>query len=317
MARPKIGLVGAGQIGGNLALLAAQKELGDVVLFDIPQAEGMAKGKALDMQQMSTIERFDSTLTGTSNYEDLAGADVIIITAGIPRKPGMSREDLLATNLKIMTSVAENLKKVCPDAFMINIANPLDAMVYALKQITGGSKQKIVGMSGVLDTARFKSFISMELGVSMKDVTAFVLGGHGDDMVPITRLCTVGGVPVEELIPAPRLAEIVDRTRKGGAELVKLYQTGSAYFAPAAAAVEMAKAYLKDQKRVLPVAAYCDGQYGVNGIYVGVPALIGAGGAEKVVEFDLNADESAMFAKSVAAVQGLIAACKEIEPSLA
>ena len=215
MARPKIGLVGAGQIGGNLALLAAQKELGDVVLFDIPQAEGMAKGKALDMQQLSTVERFDSRLTGTSNYEDLAGADVIIITAGIPRKPGMSREDLLGTNLKIMTDVATNLKRVCPDAFMINIANPLDAMVYALKQITGGTKQKIVGMSGILDTARYKSFISMELGVSMKDVTGFVLGGHGDDMVPITRLTTVGGVPVTELIPPARLEEIVHPHPKG------------------------------------------------------------------------------------------------------
>ncbi|MCB9648629.1 MAG: malate dehydrogenase [Deltaproteobacteria bacterium] len=310
MARPKIGLVGAGQIGGNLALLAAQKELGDVVLFDIPQAEGMAKGKALDMQQMSTIERFDSTLTGTSNYEDLAGADVIIITAGIPRKPGMSREDLLATNLKIMTSVAENLKKVCPDAFMINIANPLDAMVYALKQITGGSKQKIVGMSGVLDTARFKSFISMELGVSMKDVTAFVLGGHGDDMVPITRLCTVGGVPVEELIPAPRLAEIVDRTRKGGAELVKLYQTGSAYFAPAAAAVEMAEAYLKDQKRVLPCAAWLEGEFGIENMYFGVPCVVGAGGIEKVLTFEPTAAEKEMIKISLASVSKTVAETK-------
>jgi len=310
MARPKIGLVGAGQIGGNLALLAAQKELGDVVLFDIPQAEGMAKGKALDMQQMSTIERFDSTLTGTSNYEDLAGADVIIITAGIPRKPGMSREDLLATNLKIMTSVAENLKKVCPDAFMINIANPLDAMVYALKQITGGSKQKIVGMSGVLDTARFKSFISMELGVSMKDVTAFVLGGHGDDMVPITRLCTVGGVPVEELIPAPRLAEIVDRTRKGGAELVKLYQTGSAYFAPAAAAVEMAEAYLKDQKRVLPCAAWLEGEFGIENMYFGVPCVVGAGGIEKVLTFEPTAAEREMIKISLASVSKTVAETK-------
>lgn len=302
MARPKIGLVGAGQIGGNLALLAAQKELGDVVLFDIPRAEGMAKGKALDMQQLSTIERFDSILSGTSNYEDLRGADVIIITAGLPRKPGMSREELLGTNLKIMTDVAENLKKVCPDAFMINIANPLDAMVYALKQITGGSKQKIVGMSGVLDTARFKSFISMELGVSMKDVTAFVLGGHGDDMVPITRLCTVGGVPVTELISAERLAEIEDRTRKGGAELVKLYQTGSAYFAPAAAAVEMAEAYLRDQKRVLPCCTWLEGEFGIKDLYFGVPCVVGAGGIEKVLEFELTDAEKAGIEKSRASV---------------
>ncbi len=308
MARPKIGLVGAGQIGGNLALLAAQKELGDVVLFDIPRAEGMAKGKALDMQQLSTIERFDSILTGTSNYSDLEGSDVIIITAGIPRKPGMSREDLLATNLKIMTDVAQNLKKVCPDALMINIANPLDAMVYALKQITGGSKQKIVGMSGVLDTARFKSFICMELGVSMRDVTAIVLGGHGDDMVPITRLCSVGGVPVEELIPADRLAEIVTRTRKGGAELVKLYETGSAYFAPAAAAVEMAQAYLRDQKRVLPCCTWLEGEFGIEDLYFGVPCVVGAGGVEKVLTFELTDAEKEMVAVSRASVTKTAAA---------
>lgn len=302
MARPKIGLVGAGQIGGNLALLAAQKELGDVVLFDIPRAEGQAKGKALDMQQLSTIQRFDSIITGSSDYEDLRGADVIIITAGIPRKPGMSREDLLATNLKIMTDVAQNLKKVCPDAFMINIANPLDAMVYALKQIVGGTKQKIVGMSGVLDTARFKSFVSMELNVSMKDVTAFVLGGHGDDMVPITRLSTVGGVPLEELIPAERLAEIVTRTRKGGAELVKLYETGSAYFAPAAAAVEMAEAYLRDQKRVLPCCTWLEGEFGIDNLYFGVPCVVGAGGVEKILTFELTDAEKEAMAVSQASV---------------
>jgi len=302
MARPKIGLVGAGQIGGNLALLAAQKELGDVVLFDIPRAEGQAKGKALDMQQLSTIQRFDSIITGSSDYEDLRGADVIIITAGIPRKPGMSREDLLATNLKIMTDVAQNLKKVCPDAFMINIANPLDAMVYALKQIVGGTKQKIVGMSGVLDTARFKSFVSMELNVSMKDVTAFVLGGHGDDMVPITRLSTVGGVPLEELIPVERLAEIVTRTRKGGAELVKLYETGSAYFAPAAAAVEMAEAYLRDQKRVLPCCTWLEGEFGIDNLYFGVPCVVGAGGVEKILTFELTDAEKEAMAVSQASV---------------
>ncbi len=302
MARPKIALVGAGQIGGNLALLAAQKELGDVVLFDVPKAEGMAKGKALDMQQMSTVERFDSVLAGTSDYDDIAGSDVVIITAGLPRKPGMSREDLLATNLKIMTDVATNLKRVCPDAFMINVANPLDAMVYALKQVTGGSPQKIVGMSGILDTARFKSFIASELDVSMKDVTAFVLGGHGDDMVPITRLTSVGGVPVEELIPAERLSTIVDRTRKGGAELVGLYQTGSAYFAPAAAAVEMAEAHLRDQRRVLPCAAWCQGEFGIDDMYFGVPCVVGANGIERILTFELTAEERAMIEKSATSV---------------
>ncbi|MCB9652953.1 MAG: malate dehydrogenase [Deltaproteobacteria bacterium] len=310
MARPKIGLVGAGQIGGNLALLAAQKELGDVVVLDIPQAEGLAKGKALDMQQMSTIGRFDSILTGTSNYDDLAGSDVVIITAGIPRKPGMSREDLLGTNLGIMSSVAENLKRVCPKAFLINIANPLDAMVYALKQITGGSKSHVVGMSGVLDTARFKSFIAMELGVSMRDVTAFVLGGHGDDMVPITRLTTVGGVPVSELIPKDRLDAIVERTRKGGAELVGLYKTGSAYFAPAAAAIEMAEAYVRDQKRVLPCCAWLDGEFGINGMYFGAPCVIGAGGIERVLKFELTNEEVGMIEKSAASVKKTIAETK-------
>lgn len=310
MARNKIGLVGAGQIGGNLALLAAQKELGDVVLLDIPQAEGMAKGKALDMQQMSTIERYDSRLLGTSNYDDLKGSQVVIITAGIPRKPGMSREDLLGTNLKIMTNVAENLKRVCPDAFIINIANPLDAMVYALKKLTGGSKQKIVGMSGILDTARFKSFVSMELNVSMKDVTAMVLGGHGDDMVPITRLSTVGGVPLTELIPADRLQSIVERTRKGGAELVQLYGNGSAYFAPAAAAIEMAEAFVKDQKRVLPCAAWLEGEFGLKDMYFGVPCVVGSGGIEKILEFKLTSDEQAMLQKSADSVRKTVAETK-------
>ncbi len=310
MKRRKIGLVGAGQIGGNLALLAAQKELGDVVLLDIPQAEGLAKGKALDMQQMSTIERYDSIISGTSNYDDLAGSDVIVITAGIPRKPGMTREDLLDTNLKIMTNVANELKRVCPNAFMINIANPLDAMVYALKKITGGSKQKIVGMSGILDSARFKSFIAAELNVSMKDITTFVLGGHGDDMVPITRLTTVGGVPVSELIAKDRLDAIVDRTRKGGAELVGLYKTGSAYFAPAAAAIEMAEAYLKDQRRVLPCCCWLEGEFGIDGMYFGVPCIVGANGVEKVLTFELTADERKMMETSRASVSKTVAETK-------
>jgi malate dehydrogenase len=310
MARRKIGLVGAGQIGQNLALLSAQKELGDVVVLDIPAAEGSAKGKALDLQQMAPIDRYDSLITGTSNYDDLKGSDVIIITAGIPRKPGMSREDLLGTNLKIMTSVAENLKRVCPDAFMINIANPLDAMVYALKKLTGGTKQKIVGMSGILDTGRFKAFVAMELGVSMKDITANVLGGHGDDMVPITRLSTVGGVPLTELIKPERLAEIVQRTRTGGAEIVKLLGNGSAFFAPAAAAVEMAEAYLKDQKRVIPCCAWLEGEFGIKDLYFGAPCVIGAGGVEKVLSFELTSDEKAMVQKSVESVRKTAAETK-------
>lgn len=310
MARPKIGLVGAGQIGGNLALLAAQKQLGDVVLFDIPQAEGLAKGKALDIQQLTTVERCDSVLVGTSDYGDLKGADVIIITAGFPRKPGMSREELLGKNLGIMTDVAKNLKAVCPDAFMINIANPLDAMVYALKQVTGADPARVVGMSGILDTARFKSFIALELGVSMKDITAFVLGGHGDDMVPITRLTTVGGVPVEELIPPDRLAAIVERTRKGGAELVGLYKTGSAYFAPAASAIEMADAYLGDHKRVLPCAAWCQGEFGINDMYFGVPCVVGSGGIEKILTFELTEKEKEMIETSRASVAKTVAETK-------
>ncbi len=310
MARPKIGLVGAGQIGGNLALLAAQKQLGDIVVFDIPQAEGMAQGKALDIQQLTTIERCDSILSGTSDYGALAGCDVVIITAGFPRKPGMSREELLGKNLSIMTDVAANLKQVCSDAFLINIANPLDAMVYALKQVTGAPAAKVVGMSGILDTARFKSFIAMELGTSMKDVTAMVLGGHGDDMVPITRLTTVGGVPVEELIPADRLAAIVDRTRKGGAELVGLYKTGSAYFAPAAAAIEMAEAYLGDHKRVLPCAAWCEGQFGIQDMYFGVPCVIGAGGVERILSFEPTEAEQRMIETSRASVAKTVAETK-------
>lgn len=307
MARRKIGLVGAGQIGGNIALMAAQKELGDIILLDIPRAEGMAKGKALDMNQTAPIQRYDPVLQGTSNYDDLEGADVVVITAGLPRKPGMSREDLLATNLGIMTDVAHNLARVCPNAFMINIANPLDAMVYALKQITQADPSKVVGMSGILDTARFKAFIAMELGVSFKDITAFVLGGHGDDMVPITRLCTVGGVPVEELIPKDRLDEIVQRTRKGGAELVSLYQTGSAYFAPAAAAVEMAEAYLLDQKRVLPCAAWCEGEFGIQDMYFGAPCVLGAGGVEKILTFELTDDEKASIQQSAESVRKTVA----------
>ena len=310
MARKKIALIGAGQIGGNLAYLAAAKELGDVVLFDSPAAEGAAKGKALDIAQLLPIGRADAAITGTSSYEDVAGADVCIVTAGIPRKPGMSREDLLGTNLKIITDVATNLKRTCPGAFCIVISNPLDAMVYAFKQVTGFPKQKVVGMAGVLDSARFRTFVAMELRVSVEDVQAFVLGGHGDDMVPLVRCCAVGGIPVGELLPAERIDAIVERTRKAGGELVALYKTGSAYYAPAAAAIAMAEAYLKDKKRILPCAAYLEGEYGIHGTYFGVPVVIGAGGAERVLEIRLTETEQALVRKSLESVRKTAAETK-------
>lgn len=310
MARKKIALIGAGQIGGNLALLAATKELGDVVIFDIPAAEGLAKGKALDIAQFLAVPGADAALVGTSSYADVAGADVCIITAGIPRKPGMSREDLLETNVKIISDVAGNLKQACPNAFCIVISNPLDAMVYAFKKITGFPKNRVVGMAGVLDSSRFRTFIAMELGVSVEDVSAFVLGGHGDDMVPLVRCCSVGGVPVTELLSRERIDAIVDRTRKGGGELVALYKTGSAYYAPAACAIAMAESYLKDKKRVLPCAAYLEGEYGVQGCYFGVPVVIGAGGVERVLEIQLTPDEKALVAKSLASVQKTVAETK-------
>ncbi len=303
MARKKIALIGAGQIGGNLALLAAEKELGDVVLFDIPAAEGMAKGKALDIAQLLPVAGRDARLTGTTSYDDVAGADVCIITAGIPRKPGMSREDLLATNVKIITDVATHLKRVCPNAFCIVVANPLDAMVYAFKKITGFPKQKVVGMAGVLDSARFRAFVAMELNVSVEDVQAFVLGGHGDDMVPLTRCCSVGGIPVTELLPKDRIDAIVERTRKAGGELVALYKTGSAYYAPAATSIVMAESYLKDKKRVLPCAAYLEGEYGIKGYYFGVPVVIGSGGVERVLEVKLSGEENALILKSLESVK--------------
>ncbi len=303
MARKKIALIGAGQIGGNLALLAAEKELGDVVLFDIPAAEGMAKGKALDIAQLLPVAGRDARLTGTTSYDDVAGADVCIITAGIPRKPGMSREDLLDTNVKIITDVATNLKRVCPRAFCIVVANPLDAMVYAFKKITGFPKQKVVGMAGVLDSARFRAFVALELNVSVEDVQAFVLGGHGDDMVPLVRCCSVGGIPVTELLPKDRIDAIVERTRKAGGELVALYKTGSAYYAPAATSILMTESYLKDKKRVLPCAAYLEGEYGINGFYFGVPVVIGSGGVERVLEVKLSGEENALVLKSLESVK--------------
>ena len=301
MARKKIALIGAGQIGGNLALMAAQKELGDIVLFDV--VDGTPQGKALDLMQSRAGDGYDARITGTNRYDDVAGADVVIVTAGIPRKPGMSREDLLGVNLKIMKDVASNLKEKCPGAFIIVISNPLDAMVFAMKQVTQFPKQMVCGMAGVLDTSRFRLFVAEELGVSIKDVHALVLGGHGDDMVPLTRFCSVQGIPLEKLIPAERLNAIIDRTRKGGGEIVALLKTGSAFYAPASSAIAMAESYLKDQKRVLPVAALLEGEFGVNGYYMGVPATIGAKGVEKIHTIEFTDAEKALWEKSFASVK--------------
>jgi malate dehydrogenase len=320
MARPKIALIGAGQIGGTLAHLAALKELGDVVLFDI--AEGIPQGKALDIAEAGPVDGYDAALKGTNSYDDLAGADVCIVTAGVPRKPGMSRDDLLGINLKVMKAVGEGISANAPDAFVICITNPLDAMVWALRQFSGLPQAKVCGMAGVLDSARFRHFLAEEFGVSVKDVSAFVLGGHGDSMVPLARYSTVAGIPLPDLVEMgwtsqERLDAIVQRTRDGGAEIVGLLKTGSAFYAPAASAIEMAEAYLKDQKRVLPCAAHVENAYGLKGMYVGVPAVIGAGGIERVVEISLNRTERAMFDKSVEAVRGLVEACKGIDPTLA
>ncbi len=313
MSRNKIALIGAGQIGGTLALLAAQKELGDVVLFDI--AEGMPQGKALDLAQSSPVEDFNAALSGTNDYADIAGADVVIVTAGIPRKPGMSRDDLIATNANVIKSVGSNIKQYAPDAFVIVITNPLDAMVWAMQKVTGFDPAKVVGMAGVLDSARFRYFLAEEFKVSVEDVTAFVLGGHGDTMVPLVRYSTIAGIPLPDLVKMgwttrERLDAIVQRTRDGGAEIVSLLKTGSAFYAPAASAIQMAESYLKDQRRLLPCAAHLTGQYGVSDLYVGVPVIVGKGGVEKVVEIEMNADEQAMFDKSVASVRSLCAAVK-------
>ncbi len=320
MARSRIALVGAGQIGGTLAHLAAIKELGDIVLFDI--ADGIPQGKALDIAEAGPAEGFDARLKGTASYADIAGADVCIVTAGVPRKPGMSRDDLLGINLKVMKAVGEGIRAHAAGAFVICITNPLDAMVWALREYSGLPHARVVGMAGGLDSARFRHFLSLEFGVSMRDVTAFVLGGHGDTMVPLVRYSTVAGIPLPDLVTMgwttqERLDAIVQRTRDGGAEIVGLLKTGSAYYAPATAAIEMATAYLRDQKRVLPCAAFCDGPYGLRGLYVGVPTVIGAGGIERIVDIALGRDEQAMFDRSVEAVKGLVAACKAIDPALA
>lgn len=301
--KKKIALIGGGQIGGNLALLAVQKQLGDVVLYDIPAAEGMVKGKALDINQLAAVDGYDARVTGTTNWQDCAGADVVIITAGRPRKPGMSREELLEVNLTIMKDVAANIKQHCANAFVINVANPLDAMVYALYKIAGLPKHMVAGMAGVLDTSRFKCFVAEALNCSIRDVEALVLGGHGDDMVPLVRHSTVGGVPLTQLLPKDKLDAIIKRTREGGAELVKLYQTGSAYFAPASSSIAMAESFLLDRKRVLPAAALLEGQYGINGYFFGAPVQIGAGGVEKVLTVELNDEEKAQLDKSFQSVK--------------
>ena len=319
MARNKIALIGSGMIGGTLAHLAGLKELGDVVLFDI--AEGIPEGKALDIAESSPVDGFDVKLTGTQSYEAIKGADVCIITAGVARKPGMSRDDLLGINLKVMEQVGAGIKKYAPDAFVICITNPLDALVGALQKFSGLPKNMVVGMAGVLDSSRLKHFLADEFDVSIKDVTAFVLGGHGDTMVPLAKYCTVAGIPLPDLVKMgwltkERMEEIFDRTRKGGGEIVALLKTGSAYYAPAASAISMAESYLGDQKRVLPCAANLKGEYGIQDMYVGVPVIIGAGGVERVIEVEMSKADQKAFANSAQAVADLCDACAEIAPNL-
>jgi len=319
MARNKIALIGSGMIGGTLAHLAGLKELGDVVLFDI--AEGIPQGKGLDIAESSPVDGFDAKFTGANDYAAIEGADVVIVTAGVPRKPGMSRDDLLGINLKVMEQVGAGIKKYAPEAFVICITNPLDAMVWALQKFSGLPAHKVVGMAGVLDSARFRYFLSEEFNVSVEDVTAFVLGGHGDSMVPLARYSTVAGIPLPDLVKMgwtsqEKLDKIIQRTRDGGAEIVGLLKTGSAFYAPASSAIQMAESYLKDKKRVLPVAAQLSGQYGVKDMYVGVPTVIGANGVERIIEIDLDGQEKAEFEKSVASVAGLCEACIAIAPSL-
>jgi len=319
MARAKIALIGSGMIGGTLAHIAAREELGDVVLFDV--VDGVPQGKGLDLAEASTIFGKDVALSGASDYAPIKGADVCIVTAGVPRKPGMSRDDLLGINLKVMKAVGKGIRRYAPKAFVICITNPLDAMVWALQTFSGLPHERVVGMAGVLDSARFSYFLAERLKVSVEDVHAWTLGGHGDDMAPMIRYSTVGGLPLPVLVQQGALSQaeldaIVQRTRGGGAEIVNLLKTGSAYYAPAESAIAMAKSYLKDKKRVLPCAAHLTGQYGQNDLYVGVPAVIGAGGVERIIEFPVDAAEKAMFKKSVESVKGLIAACKAIDPSL-
>jgi len=312
MRRAKISIIGAGNVGATCAHWCAAGELGDVVLLDIPQTEDMPRGKALDLMQSSPIMGFDSNLVGTTDYADTAGSDVIVVTAGIPRKPGMSRDDLLSTNAKIVTSVAENIRETSPDAVVIVVSNPLDAMVQQMWKVTGFDHRKVCGQAGVLDTARYRTFLAMELGVSVEDVSALLMGGHGDTMVPIPSCTSVGGIPITQLIDPARLEEIVDRTRKGGAEIVSLLKTGSAYYAPAAACAQMVEAVTKDKKRVIPVAAYCQDTYDVGGYYVGVPVVMGSGGVEKIIQLKLTDQETSAFQHSVEAVKSLVATMENL-----
>ena len=307
MRRAKISIIGAGNVGATTAHWCAAAELGDIVLVDIPQTEDMPKGKALDLMQSSPVMGFDSNIVGTTDYADTAGSDVVVITAGIPRKPGMSRDDLLATNAKIMTDVCEQIKKTSEHAVIIVVSNPLDAMVQRAHQVTGFPSARVLGQAGVLDTARYRTFLAMELGVSIEDVSALLMGGHGDTMVPIPSCTSVGGIPVQQLVDPARLEEIVDRTRKGGAEIVGLLKTGSAYYAPAAASAQMVEAIVRDKKRLIPCAAYCDKEYGVGGYYVGVPVVLGAAGVEKIVDLKLTEEEQVAFQKSIDAVKELVA----------
>ena len=312
MARPKITIIGAGNVGATTAHWCAAAELGDIVLVDVPQAGDMPKGKALDLMEASPVMGFDATITGTSDYADAADSDVIVVTAGLPRKPGMSRDDLLGTNAKIMTAVSEQIRVTSPNAIVIVVSNPLDAMVQRCQQVTGFPPNRVLGQAGVLDTARYRTFLAMELGVSVEDISALLMGGHGDTMVPLPSCTSVGGIPITQLIDSRRLDEIVDRARKGGAEIVGLLKTGSAFYAPAAACAQMVEAIIKDKKRVLPCAAYCDSEYSVGGYYVGVPIVLGADGVERIIELDLNETEAAAFQNSVDAVKGLVATMAEL-----
>lgn len=307
MPRKKIALIGGGQIGGILALIGAQKELGDIVILDIPVVEGMVKGKALDMMELRPHDGYDVNITGTTDYAEITGSDVVVITAGVPRKPGMTREDLLEVNLNIITNVANNVKKYAPNAFVIVVTNPLDAIVYAFYKVSGFPRNRVVGMAGALDTGRFRAFISMETGLSVQDVSCVVLGGHGPTMVPLPRLATVGGVPIDKLLSQEQIDAVVKRTREAGTEIVKLLGNGSAYFSPAAAIMEMVESFLRDKKRVIPSAALCDGEYGIKDYFIGVPCVIGSGGIEKILEIDLNPDEKDALANTLETVKKTVA----------
>ncbi|MEX2671568.1 MAG: malate dehydrogenase [Phycisphaeraceae bacterium] len=316
LKRPKIAIIGGGNVGASCALWAASKELGDIVVVDIPQAEGMVKGKMLDLAQCSPIERFDCKITGTTDYADIADSDVVVITAGLPRKPGMSRDDLIKTNVQIVSDVSENVKKHAPNSIVIVVSNPLDAMVYTAWKVTGFPTHRVVGQAGALDVARYKTFIAMETGFSVEDVNALLLGGHGDDMVPLPRFTNISGIPITQFISEQRLTELVDRAKVGGGEIVKLMGT-SAYYAPASGVIQMVEAIVRDKKRIIPSAAYCNGEFGINGLFVGVPALLGAGGVEKVLDIDLNADEKKLLDESASHVQELVNTVRELYPNLA